>query len=133
MNGTSGQCVLMFHWLLDQFPKFFVRSTRLHLRQVPAQNMRQLVSLMDRFVDGRLQYDLEWDDFISWESSDPPVEEIRERLGAFESLLFSNHAADRNRYNEHVADERNRLATLFGLPAHPIAETEAAKAPGPHP
>ena len=65
----------MFRELFDRFIQFFTQSTRVHLRQVPAQNLRELVALMDRFLEGRLRYDLEWDDFISWESNDAPVEE----------------------------------------------------------
>jgi hypothetical protein len=35
-----------------------------------------------------MRYDLEWDDFISWEADNPQVEQIRNRIGEHEMLLF---------------------------------------------
>ena len=93
----------------------FVQSHRVHLRQNPAESTRDLVDLIDRFLDGPMRYDLEWDDFISWQNSNAHVEEIRNRIGQFEPLLFSKDKSDRSLYRQKLIEERNRLARLLGM------------------
>src|SRR3954447_11465407 len=92
------------------------RSGRVHLRQNPAESTHELVDLIDRFLDGPMRYDLEWDDFISWKNSNAHVEEIRDRIGQFERLLFSKKKSDRLLYGKKLIDERNRIARLLGMP-----------------
>lgn len=93
----------------------FVQSRRVHLRQNPAEDTRSLVDLIDRFLDGPMRYELEWDDFISWRNENPHVEDIRNRIGQFEPLLFSKNKADRTMYRSKLIEERNRLARLLGM------------------
>lgn len=93
----------------------FVRNRRVHLRQKPAENARDLVELIDRFLDGPMRYDLEWDDFISWKNSNAHVEEIRDRIGQYEHLLFSKSRAERALYRKVLIEERNKLARLLGM------------------
>jgi hypothetical protein len=101
--------------ILQNIRNFFLRSCKVHLRQNPAEDTRQLVELFDRFLDGPMRYDLEWDDFISWENSNPHVEEVRNRLGEYEEFLFSDDRSRRMTYLEKVVEERNRLARLLGM------------------
>jgi hypothetical protein len=78
--------------------------------------MSDLVALLDRFIDGRLNYELEWDDFISWQHTNPNIEAIRLRIAETEALFFSNVITDRKRAVEMLVDERNRAAALVGAP-----------------
>jgi hypothetical protein len=75
-----------------------------------------LVSLIDRFIDGNVSYPLEWDDFISWPQDNPNLEAVRLRIGERESLLFSDKAEDKTKYGQIVINERNRLAAILGIP-----------------
>lgn len=75
--------------------KFFERSTRTHLRGKPVNSAREVIELVDRFIDDKMNYEMEWDDFISWTHSDPQVELIRNDIGKHESLLFSKNSRDR--------------------------------------
>ena len=102
--------------LLAKVRDVFVQSRRVHLRQNPAENVQELVGLIDRFLDGPMRYDLEWDDFISWKNSNAHVEQIRDRIGQFEPLLFSKSKEDRAIYRQKLIEERDSLACLVGLP-----------------
>lgn len=62
-----------------------------------------------------MRYDLEWDDFISWKNDNPNLEEVRDRLGAFEIHLFSKNPIDKLIYATKVIEERNKAAALIGL------------------
>lgn len=99
----------------EKMHELFVSSNRVHLRQEPAIDLKELVGLIDRFLDGPMRYEMEWDDFISWENDNPHIEEVRKRISQFEPLLFSTNAADREIYGEKLTEERNRVAALLGL------------------
>jgi hypothetical protein len=100
-----------------QFLRRWLRySSRVHVRQAEVQNLRQLVELFDRFLDGPMAYDLEWDDFISWEHTNPNLEQIRNRIGMSERLLFSRDPADRAIYGAIIVDERNKAAAICNIP-----------------
>lgn len=96
-------------------------SAHVHLRQPPPSQMSDLVALLDRFLDDHLNYDLEWDDFISWKHSNPNIEAIRLRVADTESLFFSNAISDRQHAVALLVEERNRAAALLGISprAHP--------------
>ena len=85
------------------------------------KSVRELVDLFDRFLDGPMRYDLEWDDFISWEADNPQVEQIRNRIGEHELLLFSGNQRNRELYANYVVEERNRIAALLNIPQRPIS------------
>jgi len=53
--------------------------------------MSELVEILDRFLNGSMRYPLEWDDFISWENSNPNIEAIRNRIAETEPLFFSKN------------------------------------------
>ncbi len=101
--------------LLEKLRSIFVHSVRVHLHENPARDVEDLVFLFDRFLKRRMNYDLEWDDFISWENENPHVEQIRNELGKWEPLLFSNREAEKSLYREKVREERDRLAALLNL------------------
>lgn len=63
---------------LKSIQRMLVQSGRVHLRQNPTESTRDLVALIDRFLDGPMQHDLEWDDFISSENTNAHVEERAE-------------------------------------------------------
>lgn len=90
-------------------------SSHVHVRKRGVSNLRELVDLFDRFHDNKLRYSLEWDDFISWPHENSYVEQVRDRLGGKEFLLFSKSMADRKMYAEFVLEERNRVAALIGI------------------
>lgn len=102
--------------LLDNLKRFFVQSSVVHLHQNAAVSPGALVGLMDRFLDGKCDYPLEWDDFISWEQANPTFEAIRNRIGELEPHLFSRNPDKMLLYYSRVADERNRLAAVTGVP-----------------
>lgn len=89
-------------------------SPRVHLHQRRPNNIYELVALLDRFLDGKLQYELEWDDFISWTNDNPNIELVRKRIAHTEPLFFSEQLSDRTRAIEMLIEERNHSAALIG-------------------
>jgi hypothetical protein len=108
---------LLLNRLLAMVTRLFRQSGHVHIRTREIQTLRELIDLIDRFVDDEVAYPLEWDDFISWRNSNPNIEEIRNRIGAFEPLLFSGSKQDRVEYMLRIVEERNIAAALVGLPA----------------
>ena len=111
----------MTHKLIEKMAEnirtYLRMSPRVHIRQNDIANLGELLSLFDRFIDDKILYPLEWDDFISWESNNPSVESIRLRIGEYESLLFSDKLIDRTAYGNKVVEERNKIAVSLGLPS----------------
>jgi len=110
---------------LHKLREYFIQCSRFHLRPGSVGSVRELVDLFDRFLDGSMRYDLEWDDFISWEASNPQVEQIRNRIGEHEILLFSGDQRNRELYANYVVEERNRIAALLNIPLRPKAHRYA--------
>jgi hypothetical protein len=108
-----GEAVL---FLLGTLRTFFIHWNRIHLIGGGPENVREVVSLMDRFLDGPRRYDVEWRDFLTWETENAAVEQVRKRIEAFAHLLFSNRPRDRDLFDARVRGERNRLAALLGVP-----------------
>ena len=90
--------------------------------------MSDLVALIDRFLNDKLSYALEWDDFISWKNGNPNVEAIRERIAITEPLFFSKKKADREHGVKLIVEERNRAAALAGMDPRSF---EYPEEPGP--
>ena len=99
--------------------KLLVRGVYVHAYQNPAESLRDVVDLIDRFIDGSLNYEMEWDDFISWKKPNPNIEKLRNELGEFEGLLFSKGRSDKLAYCNHLIDIRNRAAATIGIRARP--------------
>jgi hypothetical protein len=90
-------------------------SSRIHLREQPVSDLRSCVALLDRFLDDRLRYPLEWDDFISWNHDSPSIESIRLIVADTEPMFFSKDPSQRRRARAMVITERNRVAAIVGL------------------
>jgi hypothetical protein len=94
--------------------KFLRNSSRVHVREPGPTNYRELVDLLDRFIDDEMRYPLEWDDFISWEHQNPNIEAVRNRIAAWEPLAFGS-ATERDRFFELFVSVRNECAALVGI------------------
>lgn len=120
----------VFTWLRNKLRY----SAHVHFRK-PVSDLRALVGVMDRFVDGAASYELEWDDFISWTNTNPNLEEIRNTLGAYEPMLFSRNRDRQLAYRKKVVELRNVAAAKVGIPPRkevteillPIREGERLK------
>lgn len=99
-----------FNWLRNKLRY----SAHIHFRQ-QVTDLRALVGVMDRFVDGAALYELEWDDFISWANTNPNLEQIRNTLGAYESMLFSRDRDQQLAYRKKVVELRNSAAAKVGI------------------
>jgi hypothetical protein len=96
----------------DILKMLFRNSSRIHIRTNPISNSRDVVELIDRFLDGKTKYELEWDDFISWKNENSQAEQVRLRLEKFEHLLKRETIEE---YSKHLVDERNHLSLLLGM------------------
>jgi hypothetical protein len=113
VRHQRGRAVL---FLLSAFRSFFIHWNRIHLIGGGPENIREVVSVMDRFLDGPRRYDVEWWDFITWQTDHAAVEQVRKRIETFAHLLFSNEPRERDLFDVRVMGERNRLAALLGIP-----------------
>lgn len=109
LRHTRGTAVL---FLMAAFRSFFVHANRIHLLGGGPANLREVVSVIDRFLDAPRRYRTEWDDFIAWENDNAAVEQVRKRIKAFEHLPASHDLL-----TGRLISERNRVAVLLGLPA----------------
>jgi hypothetical protein len=105
----------MIEALVSKLREFFLRSNRVHIRFHDVESVAELVELYDRFLDNKMQYDLEWDDFISWKNDNPHIEQSRDRIGELEPLLFSGKRSDLAEYCDHLLEERNKMAAMLSI------------------
>jgi hypothetical protein len=105
----------MIATLARKLKEFFLKSSVVHIRFRDVESVAELVELYDRFLNDKMAYDLEWDDFISWENDNPHIEKSRDRIGEFEPLLFSGERSELGEYCDHLLEERNRLASLLNI------------------
>lgn len=91
-------------------------SPHVHIRFEGICSLSDLVDLIDRFIDGQMKYDLEWDDFISWKHANPNIESIRQRIEATQPLLASGSKTDLAQFIDGLIEERNQVAALIGMP-----------------
>ncbi len=108
--------------LMKTLRQWLRQSSRIHLRENGVGSQVDLVRLIDRFIDDKLTYPLEWDDFISWEHSDPYIEAMRDRIASLEPLFFSKSPNDRNEAVRQLIAERNLMAGRLGLGARADVE-----------
>jgi len=101
--------------LLDRLKRLFRSAPIVHIKSDEITNTRDLIDLFDRFLDDRLEYELEWDDFISWKNGNSAIEEIRNRIAGLESRFFGS-VQDKIFAINSLIEERNRLAIPIGLP-----------------
>jgi hypothetical protein len=102
--------------------KILSKSNRVHLRTNSIGSTKELVDLIDRFIDGNVRHDFEWDDFISWQNEITQVELIRNQIGMLEPLLVSNEPESRAKYTHELVVIRNRIAALLGMKTRDLPE-----------
>jgi hypothetical protein len=86
-------------------------SAVLHVHE-EVGSLAAAIDLIDRFLNGEVNYPLEWDDFISWEHPNPTIERLRIEIGEFEPLLFDG---ERDRYAREISVIRDRYVPLAYL------------------
>ena len=107
--------ISLVNFLREKLGSWLRKSPHVHVRGRNVNNLAELVDLLDRFVDGDMEYDLEWDDFISWEQDNKYIESVREKIGGSEEFLFSKNIEDRKKYVLVIVSERNKVAALIGV------------------
>ena len=95
----------------------FVRSKRVHVRVGKVHTIRQAIDLVDRFIDNKMEYPLEWDDFISWSNPNATVEQLRDQIDNLEPLFLSKDIKNRQVALQRLIGLRNESASLVGLDA----------------
>ena len=93
----------------------FRKSKRIHLSHSRVENLREMIYLIDRFLDDALEYELEWDDFVSWKNENQSVEEFRDKIADLERLFFSNDPSDRIQAKNEIVNYRNTAASLISI------------------
>ena len=116
MSGRSTRSLDVMRAIVERIRSWFRDSSRVHLREAGPSDLRSMVNLIDRFIDGPMKYPLEWDDFISCEHTIPAVERYRDRVAALEPLLFSKAAGDKQLFISKLLTIRNEAAAVVGLP-----------------
>lgn len=85
---------------------------------------RDLVALIDDFLDDKLSYPLEWDDFVSWKNMDAGIESVRLRIESLEPLFLSASKEERNKATLALVEIRNSLALSHGMEERAIPVEE---------
>lgn len=101
--------------MLHALRQWLRNSPHIHVHEQPVEDLRSCVALIDRFLDGKLRYPLEWDDFISWPHETPGIEAIRDTIAATEPLICSEDPVKRREGLTILFAERNRVAALAGI------------------
>jgi hypothetical protein len=109
--------------MLARMRRWLKASRHLHLRENRVVDLKSFVELADRFLDGRLEYALEWDDFISWKNDNPNIELIRDRVAALEPLFFAKEPVHRAKAIEGLLAERNQAAAMVAIPARQLSQS----------
>jgi hypothetical protein len=97
--------LIVFQW---------VRNSSQATRKKRVDKLSDVVDLIDRFIDDKMLYELEWDDFISWKNPNPFIEGVRTALGEQERYLFSNDKLERKKYLLVLIEQRNKVAAIIG-------------------
>jgi hypothetical protein len=114
--------------MFESIRRWLRNSSRFHEHEVSVHDLASCVALLDRFLDGRLRYPLEWDDFISWAHASPTIEGTRHRIAGLEPQFFSSDPMDRLEGMRFVLAERNRVAALVNMPSRGMPEATTAHA-----
>jgi hypothetical protein len=95
------------------------------LRESLVTTLAALVEILDKFIHDKMDYSLEWDDFISWENSSPEVEVFRNRVADLEAEFFTRDAARHRAAIEKVVAIRNEVAAMRGIGVLEVVERNA--------
>lgn len=87
------------------------------MRVGKVHTIRQAIDLVDRFIDNKMEYPLEWDDFISWSNPNATVEQLRDQIANLEPLFLSKDIKNRQVALQRLIGLRNESASLVGLDA----------------
>lgn len=101
----------------ERIRKWLKCCPHVHIRKQPASDLSSLVAVIDRFLDGKSRYPLEWDDFASWKHDGPDIEAVQEAIAATEPMFSSRDPLKRRKGFEIVLAHGNRAAALAGLTA----------------
>ena len=111
MSGHSGE------GFVGRLRRWLRQSPRIHVRESQVPDLKNVVALIDRFIDGRLNYPLEWDDFVSWSHSNPNIEKLRNSIAELEHLFLSKNPSQRKKALESLLALRNGAAAMVGVVA----------------
>jgi hypothetical protein len=100
--------------LVSHIRDYFKRSQRVHLRS-RVNSLKEAIDLIDRFIDGRTHYPLEWDDFISWVHKNPAVEPLRDQVAELERKFLSENQDQKREAVLETIRLRNHHASLIGI------------------
>ena len=113
--------------MFRKLSRWLQRSPHVHIRESSVNSVSDLIDIVDRFLDGEMHYALEWDDFVSWDSSVPTIEPFRERIAQTEPLFFSKDPVQIARGVSILVEQRNKAAVLIGTPLRPSSSADAAQ------
>lgn len=82
-------------------------------------SVAEAIGVIDRFIDDRPSYPLEWDDFISWQSSVEGVERLRNEIASLEPMFLSEDRENRLQGHKTLVEIRNYYAGFNGIPQRP--------------
>lgn len=108
--------------MFDKIKNFLRNSSRVHLRQEEVSTLSEALAVIDRFIDGKPRFPLEWDDFISWENSNPGIEKLRERIADLEGEFFSDNTDVRWHAHVKLVGIRNETAALLGVTRREVGD-----------
>jgi hypothetical protein len=89
-------------------------SARIHLRSAVG-SLKEAIDVVDRFIDGHLNYPMEWDDFISWEHPIRSVENMRRQVANMERQLLAKAMPTRREAVLEIIRIRDHHAGLIGI------------------
>lgn len=106
--------------MFSKLKRWISRYSSIHVRKRSVHSIGDLLDLLDRFLDSKIEDGIEWDDFISWKHENDFIEQIRDRIAGLEPLFFSEQIADLDKAVMLVTEERNRLAAILGQNSRPV-------------
>lgn len=108
---------------MKRLANFLKQSPRVHIHR-SVTSIADAIGVIDRFIDGNPNYPLEWDDFISWESSIAGVEHLRNEIKSMEPMFFSEDKRARLQVHRRLIEIRNYYGGFNGitLRSDPIAD-----------
>jgi len=92
--------------MLKKLRQWLRQSRHVHIRERSVNTLSDMVELIDRFIDGRVRYPLEWDDFVSWNNENQAIEVYRDRIATLEPLFFSKDPVDRSKAIADLLEQR---------------------------
>ena len=127
VGRQTGFTRLREYRMFRKLTRWLQRSPHVHIRGSGVNSVSDLIDIVDRFLDGETRYALEWDDFVSWDSSVPAIETFRRTIAQSEPMLFSKDPVQIARGVSILIEQRNKAAALIGKPLRPSSSADAAQ------